>query len=879
MSRKLCGTKKAMIGVLLSLGAAAFAQAGDLRIENGVFAVAVAPETGAITSLVVKELGCDLVGEKRLAANFRINLPLPEYQCNYIEGMEQKAESVAAAGNAITAHFAGMTSKKGSYPLELTFTITLEADTLRFKARLENPSEYPVAEFWFPRLGGWKDFGDDRSALLATPNYIGCGHHASLFRGFPGGQGLGAEAAEFSASYPGMTMPWWDIYDAKSNRGLYLGYHDETFRLSTWHSYLYPTASGAPGDAWLTPEQAAGDSVGLVFSHVRYPYIKNGETLDSGEFILRVHRGDWHQGSKFYRRWFMEHFPFDKSDSWLRKQSAWFTSIIYQPEDRVIADYKTYDQWCADAQNCGINCFELIGWDKGGLERDYPEYVPEEKLGGRAGFRDLLQSIEARGGKCLVFVNYNVLDCNTEWYKKELKPYTHQDTFGNTPNWMAWGESTLTARLGLSTRRHVLASAVPGFQRALEEKLMALVNDGADGFQIDKVVAGSALDFNPLNTEKPDVALCEGLVRGIADIREKARTINRSFCLASEASQDRLIPYVDVNYRNAGGFDIAPLRYVFPEWTACQHVAAPYDFNGVNSAVLTGAVICIEPDSYQNTLGHPRYRAMGEYIKEVESIRNELADIIFLGDYYDTLDGMVHEVTVDNSGGAVSYKPVSTGALPFRVHGNHDTDRRAIVVANTSPQERTYFWEFLHAEVPSAELYEPFQPVRSVTPDTPLTIKSEGLHVLVETRREETANLALRMRCGLPPDEIAVAEEGFDATVKQGFSCAWVSAWLPPAYHCRADENEIQIELTAPKGTTGTLRLYVIDPDRFAGGRKEEIFVDGAPLGTIEGFFEGRWLSYAVPEAATEDGKVLLQIKNQNPQGNAVISRIEWLRN
>jgi len=544
--------------------------------------------------------------------------------------------------------------------------------------------------------------------------------------------------------------------------------------------------------------------VGLVFSHVRYPYIKGGETFDSGEFVLRLHKGDWHDGSQFYRKWFLERFPLEKSPSWLRRQSAWFTSIIYQPEDKVIDDYETYDQWCAEAQEYGIGCYELIGWDKGGLERDYPEYVPEQKLGGREGFKKLLDSIEARNAKCLVFVNYNVMDCNTDWYKRELRPLTHQDTFGNTPNWMAWGESTLTARLGLSVRRHVLASVTPEFEKVIEDKYLPLVRDGADGFQIDKVVAGSALDFNPLNTAKPDVALCQGLVDGIARVLEKCRAINPEFRLASESSHDRLLPYVDVFYRNSGGFDIAPLRYVFPEWTSCQHIAAPYDFNGVNGAVATGSVICVEPDSYQASLGNPMYRKLGEYIREVERIRRELADTVFLGKYYDTVGASVNEVSVTDGN---AYTPVHTGALPYRVHGHRETDRRAIVVANTSTQDRYYFWDFLEGEVREAELYAPFEPMRVVTNDAPLVIRGQGLHILVERREDSPADLRLSVKCGIPPREVTHADEGFDAQVRQGFSCAWVHKWLPPVYHCRADEKEIQVALTVPKPSAATCNV------------------------------------------------------------------------
>ena len=193
-----------------------------------------------------------------------------------------------------------------------------------------------------------------------------------------------------------------------------------------------PDLERQPGRRWLTPEQAKGQPVGLVFSHVRYPFIKAGETFTGGEFILRLHEGDWHQAAKFYRGWFMEHFPFDKSRSWLRKQSAWFTSIIYQPEDRIVADFKTYGRWTADAQRFGINTFELIGWHTGGLERGYPHTWPSPNSAGmKASAADRVD--HERGGRILPFVNYNILDSATEQYRRELKPYTHQDGFGTTP--------------------------------------------------------------------------------------------------------------------------------------------------------------------------------------------------------------------------------------------------------------------------------------------------------------------------------------------------------------------------------------------------------------------------------------------------------------
>ena len=696
-----------------------------MQLESDQLAVVIDQRSGALASVVVKAFDADLIGELRLLANFRLCLPLADYQCNYIDGMQQEPATVTRCGDTVTVGFTDLRSEKGTYRVDLTYTITLAADQLRFRARLTNHSPHPISEFWFPRLGGWTRFGRvrgrgrGRDARVAVPDYTGCAHRVSLFKEFPCAQRFG-EAAEWFRDYPSMVMPWMDVYDAATDTGLYLGYHDTTFRYSSWHTYLYPMTSGRD-DRWLQPEEAGGLPTGLIFSHVRYPFIQDGQTLDSGEFIMRVHPGDWHRGSKFYGEWFRSQFPISKTRSWLRQKGVWFSSILHQPEDRIQTDYQGFAQWCREARQFGIDTCEVVGWDKGGLERDYPEYVPEDKLGGSAGFRKLLASINAAGGKCLVFVNYNFLDQNTDWYKRELHQYCQQDQFGKQPVY-GWGESTFLARKGVSVRRHVLASVIPPMERLLEEQFVQLVKDGAAGLQIDKINMGSTLDFNPLNTEKPDVAMCEGMVQAIARLLAKCRAINPEFCLAAEAVQDRLLPYVDVYYRNAEGSDIAPLRYVFPEWTACQHVADPYDCRGVNGAILTGAVICVEPFAYQGSLGHPLYAQLARYIQEVQRIREELADTIFLGTYYDTLEAEVTLIEDD----------APANPLQFRVHGHRETDRRAIVVANTTEQPADYRWRFAHREVRTAVLHVPFSATRTVAADDPLAIEGEALHVLVE---------------------------------------------------------------------------------------------------------------------------------------------------
>ena len=80
-----------------------------------------------------------------------------------------------------------------------------------------------------------------------------------------------------------------------------------------------------------------------------------------------------------------------------------------------------------------------------------------------------------------------------------------------------------------------------------------------------------------------------------------------------------------------------------------------------------------------------------------------------------------------------------------------------------------------------------------------------------------------------------------------------------------------------PAGSTGTLRVYAIDPDGFEGGRRQQIAVDDREGATLEGFQQGRWIDTAVTAEMTADGTVLLRARNLSERSNAVISLIEWV--
>ena len=172
---------------------------------------------------------------------------------------------------------------------------------------------------------------------------------------------------------------------------------------------------------------------------------------------------------------------------------------------------------------------------------------------------------------------------------------------------------------------------------------------------------------------------------------------------------------------------------------------------------------------------------------------------------------------------------------------------------------------------PHASLFAmPAAADRVPAPEVPFWPDKEELPA-VESLKER--GVRLLMLCGRPEKEIIYAEDGFAAVARSGY--AW-DGWDLPVYHCRAADQELQIELTIPKGAQGAVRLYVVDPDNFEGGRKQTVTVAGKSLGLVENFQKGRWLEQPISSDESAEGKILIQASNARQGSNAVISIIEW---
>jgi hypothetical protein len=618
-------------------------------IETRLATLRLDSQTGNLVGLTWKEPSVEVIREPRLGENFRILLPRPEYEANYFYSRDQKVTRIEGSPQGVTCIYASLRNSRETVPVSVRYEIRQVEDRLELSIEVDNRSNLPLAEVFFGVVGGQQGLGErqDTESLVPGLNSNLAPALFSRFRagGYGGGNlGIRYDAAGFT--YPGaMQMGWMEFFNRQANVGLHYANHDPESRMTALYFELHPfTKSAAVGDNWATPDDVPdGEPIGLTMGWLNFPYTKQG-TFRAGPLALRVHRGDWHEGSEFYRAWFDQHFTVKRPASWLRKEMAWQSVIISNCEDAVVWRFKDLPKLAADAKKYDVTTFEILGWDMGGIDRGYPQYRPNPRLGTAEEFLEALAEVKKLGVHPLIFANIQFADTATQLFRERLHRFAVMGRWAEDLDLAGWGEGTISSRLGLTRHNMTLVSpAHPEFRDFLLEQFVRLVKDGADGFQLDKTNAVGALDFNREIPTSPDKSLTQALLSTLEEVVRRCRAVNPEFALASEIFWDRSFPLVDVSYVRMGEIDMPSpaLRYTFPEWTSTICAESPGDFNVMNNGMRYGLVWAMQPRHYNDSMDEPLTRPLSRYVQELIRIRTKHREILFHGRFRDTVGAEV----------------------------------------------------------------------------------------------------------------------------------------------------------------------------------------------------------------------------------------------
>ena len=711
-------------GVLLLAGYGA-AEDAIRVIETPRATLRLEARSGNLVGIKWKGPALELIEEPRLGENFRLLLPKAGYEAAYFTSREQQVSRIERTADGVVCHYDSIRNTQERLPVKVRYSIRAAGDQVHFSITVDNPTDRRLAEVYYAILGGMHGVGDRLGTETLVPG-MNQNAASALFRRFRGGSygggnlGIRYDAAGFT--YPGaMTMGWMEAYNPGAGIGLYYANQDPETRLTALYVEMRPfTRTAVVGDNWPAPEDVPnGEPIGLTMGWMNFPYSARS-VFRSGPIAVQVHPGDWHQGSDLYRRWFDGSFPVKREPNWLRREMAWQSVILSNCEDVIVHRFQDLPKLAADARKYGVTTFEILGWDTGGIDRGYPQYRPNPRLGTAREFRDALAAIRKLGVHPLIFSNIQFADTATPLFKEKLSQYAVRGRWAEDWPLMGWGEGTIGARMGLARSNMTLVSpAHTEYRKFLMDQYIQLVKDGADGFQLDKATVLATLDFNPRLPVPPDQSLIGGVTDVYRELLPAAHRINPNFALASEIWTDRVFPYVDVSYMRMGEIDMnsPALRYTFPEWTATIFGESPGDFNPMNNGMRYGLVWALAPRHYNDSLDEPLTRPLARYVSELIRIRTKYKDLLFHGRFKDTLGAEVK----------------MGGDMRFSVFEPRETSspERACVVVNYGDREESAEVGFPGRDGRPAEVSAPFQPDRKSNLPVRVTLPPHRLAVVV----------------------------------------------------------------------------------------------------------------------------------------------------
>ncbi len=707
-----------------------------ITIENKFYVIDIDADTGKILQVIDKTADYCLISDQKMAENFRILLPLPDYECNYICGVIQKSTAIRKSGNNVQFYWKSpLSNEKGDFDIDFSLNISLNAEEIIFNCACHNNTKFPVAEVWFAFIGGMNGIGRKQETKKETEIVIPTGNllwTRKIFKDFGNtrGQTLGCLSPEHTFSYPGsLCMPWISLFNRNINRSVYFAALEKTPRVKIIRLSLEPgSGEMRPHGNWPRPDETGNLPSGIVMNWVCVPYTRKGENFESPDVVLRSHDGLWQESGKVYRKWFDKHFKVIKPGStWIRRETSFYHQMFMLPEDNINYTFKDIPKLAEICTKYDVRHFMIAGWQIGGHDRGYPYYEPDPRLGTYEDLEKGIRECHKLGVKVSFFVNCQPVDMSTKLYRDKLHRYVILDPHG-VPYFICnyWGMGTLSARTRFMTGTPFVEvnPAHPEVRKLLINYFRKLVEIGADGLHIDKFF-NTPMDFNPLlSWTGPDRAHHEGVLKFVEELFSVCRSINPNFCISYEGGWDRLMSYSEVSW---WGTEPDTMKAVFPNRVLTNGVEQPYDFNKVNSAVLGGCHILIGPANYNKNLDYLPMRKLMEYIREINKIRRKLFDIVSMGRVIDSSEKIFNS-GITHISGDFSKKQ----GCRWNLFESIKTGKKAIVLANFLPEPVRAEGIYFNHSNDACTIYEAFEKKIETKFPVDITIKGEKVVFIAE---------------------------------------------------------------------------------------------------------------------------------------------------
>lgn len=235
-----------------------------------------------------------------------------------------------------------------------------------------------------------------------------------------------------------------------------------------------------------------------------------------------------------------------------------------------------------------------------------------------------------------------------------------------------------------------------------------------------------------------------------------------------------------------------------------------------------------------------------------------------------------------NSFPRTGYQPFYNGAAAYRfcLEDRIAFNKSLRLTIGFGTEERKQWKAMFPAQPPlqfSSVCYwyqsEPHRPFAPLPPA--LQRRPTMLATATKGRRAEPGEV-LALRCGHPDDDIEVLAPGWDFVLKNGYLFNG-QPWTGPVTHAWADFKSLEFDLLCPRGTAGTLRLYMLDADNFHNGRTQSLTLNGKPIGEYSHFQQGLWVEVPITAEETGTGRIRVRLVPRDKGNNAVVSYVRFV--
>ena len=546
---------------------------GTLTVDE--HGVSVAPRDSACPAIVAH-------GD----APWTLTLQTPSRQFTLSAAGQQAREETTADG--IRVVYDQLTEGTNTWKIRLQFLVRCWQDAFEISGRLDNNSS---------------------DTLVRELTCVFTGIAATEWLLWPNGLGQRFAATnqpvECVSVYPSRngSMQWCAF--ANRHGGLYVACHDSAHGAKTFKARF-----GAPSR--------------LAIQH--QPFCHGGQRWTLPPMVLLPYRGTWHVAAQYYRAWFDSVKTVRRPCDWVRDSSGWLLCILKQQNGLVMWPYSTLGQLGDLADQRGLDILGLFGWTQGGHDHEYPDYIPDPQMGGRAALRRALTEAHRRGKRVILYANGQLIDMDTKFYHLHGSEVAVQQENGN-PVRQDWQKY----RSFPAVQCVLACQSAPRWHEHMRSLALQAHELGADGILYDQLgVTGPMPCWSTHHGHAvPAMVYTADRALWLRRIADEMKRIAPHFIVMTEGLHDSLLDSIELFHGCVLG-EFLPtdkdhafpsmFRYTFPEVLNTQRHPTPMlNRLGANYACLYGLRHEIES----------RYAPDVRYLKEnVVPTRADYADVL-----------------------------------------------------------------------------------------------------------------------------------------------------------------------------------------------------------------------------------------------------------